>query len=945
MLTHVWAKVMNDSLSGDFDGQEVEYEEDVVTDRNLQEQEGTLGNCVGNSDPFCQAVGPPRRRYSTAVRRRLQVPSATDNVMTCSPGVVNTGWPSDYLSTWSTTTGATTITIEDGRGKPEHVGGRDQCWIAAQKAEIGAIGILWVVETGFCRAIQNVGPLSDPWLDTYPEFQFNTYLCKPTTACSLCPPTWKCQSGVCQQQCDASEVSVDEAKCSSLRHCRWFRGGCVEAWKTITCPVMGALVKNGDLRPDENGFVSKEQVFETFLFVGISASTARQTTEDNFNHLITPNQSNPEINIFEMNTIVDDVTAPPRNQSPAGALEHFRSTGVTDDVRRNERFALIIDENGEDGFCADEIKVNGVINHAVMRCISGIWDAECRPNDDSSTCRSRETNDVNEFKRPTVEGRVCGIGRNGRSECPSQLHGALDFMHMEFCSPTGIRARCGLQEFKLLWLEGIYPRDFDERSPRKCRDPASTHYGCQKCLDSARYDKRESLATQRYCRCMLATLLSQHWLEQIPEYIEAGCPAEQGIVPLPNGSNFFTYGNDSRCFRFASVASCKNISSDPESVFPDDWRRLSTDSQSSILNASGRRLESYESYWSVSKQSCEPYCLATGKFAAGCCKLIDPANLTYVYGPCDDAAVNNQVCVDNPNRRRSFSCATYLEKGVCDMILTSRRRIYAGEAKDHCAGTCGVCPTQMPTVSPTPQPTEDTTMEPTEAPLTSTTPQPIDDTTMEPTEAPTENPISTTATPEPTAVATPYPSMVPTSEPTEARPCIGIKWKGTKCARSCGNARKCNKKCATHCSQSCVCNLPSTTATQVTTTTTPCRDEPARRRVGYHCQLFETNGLHCYHAKSSRRRQLGGEAKDTCKLTCNLCDTEAPTIEPTPPPTEAKSCASMGKGWNDKKCNAQCTRLRNCPKACRKKCSSGCTCNASRRLIQAPDEYGSGKFV
>lgn len=206
------------------------------------------------------------------------------------------------------------------------------------------------------------------------------------------------------------------------------------------------------------------------------------------------------------------------------------------------------------------------------------------------------------------------------------------------------------------------------------------------------------------------------------------------------------------------------------------------------------------------------------------------------------------------------------------MILTSRRRIYAGEAKDHCAGTCGVCPTQMPTVNPTPQPTDDTTMEPTEAPLTSTTPQPIDDTTMEPTEEPTENPMSTTATPEPTAVATPYPSMVPTSEPTEARPCIGIKWKDTKCEKSCGNTRrKCHKKCASYCSQSCVCNLPST--------------------------------------------------------------------------TEAKSCASMGKGWNDQKCNAQCTRLSNCPRACRKKCSSGCTCNASRRLIQAPDEYRSGKFV
>ena len=84
---------------------------------------------------------------------------------------------------------------------------------------------------------------------------------------------------------------------------------------------MSALVKNGDLVPDVNGMITKQQTFNAMLNVGISEKAAKETTNGNFDHLTGPKL----INVYRMNTI----KAVGRPDLP-GALEHFRSTGIRD---------------------------------------------------------------------------------------------------------------------------------------------------------------------------------------------------------------------------------------------------------------------------------------------------------------------------------------------------------------------------------------------------------------------------------------------------------------------------------------------------------------------------------------------------------------------------------------------------------------------------------------
>ena len=92
-------------------------------------------------------------------------------------------------------------------------------------------------------------------------------------------------------------------------------------WRRITCPVLSALVKNGDLVPDAAGMITKQQTFDALMHVGISRKVATETTDAHFDHLPSPKR----LNVFFMNTV--------NNQGPAdppGALEHFRSTGIRD---------------------------------------------------------------------------------------------------------------------------------------------------------------------------------------------------------------------------------------------------------------------------------------------------------------------------------------------------------------------------------------------------------------------------------------------------------------------------------------------------------------------------------------------------------------------------------------------------------------------------------------
>lgn len=96
-----------------------------------------------------------------------------------------------------------------------------------------------------------------------------------------------------------------------------------QVWSRITCPVIGALFKNGDIVPDSGGRVSRQQTLDALVRVGVSLATAEETTFGNFMHLAEPQF----INIFEMNLLL------PHIASPFLSLEHDFSTGIRDGPR------------------------------------------------------------------------------------------------------------------------------------------------------------------------------------------------------------------------------------------------------------------------------------------------------------------------------------------------------------------------------------------------------------------------------------------------------------------------------------------------------------------------------------------------------------------------------------------------------------------------------------
>lgn len=115
--------------------------------------------------------------------------------------------------------------------------------------------------------------------------------------------------------------------------------------QTITCPVLSAMVINGDLIPDAYGKVSRQQVFHAFRRIGISLETATDTTMGNFQHMPEPQ----EINIFDMD--LPNPTRPLRT----GNVEHDLSTGIRDGPEPNFAiFAAFERFIGEDGIWREE---------------------------------------------------------------------------------------------------------------------------------------------------------------------------------------------------------------------------------------------------------------------------------------------------------------------------------------------------------------------------------------------------------------------------------------------------------------------------------------------------------------------------------------------------------------------------------------------------------------
>merc|ERR1712187_537457 len=295
-----------------------------------------------------------------------------------------------------------------------------------------------------------------------------------------------------------------------------------DAWKSITCPVMSMLFKNGDLVPDGEGRVTKQETFEALLRVGVSASVARQTTDENFK------PSDRRINILKMNTV--SVSDSRRAKDPEGPIEHFRSTGMRDDTgpgnfnEAEQKFKL------QEKICLDNEETE--YSHAHIDCVAIVWDREFT---------NVKSNDVNE------DLRTCNKWQSGPHDCPSQLHGALHFMHHEFGSPTGVNALVSKNDFRGMWLNATYPPDFIARSPRSCANNRPDHHGCQQCLDEVGSRASDSMEAQRYCRCMLATNLTHQELLQVDAYNASGCPRDAQAETV-------------RCHRHSS--SCEGVTAD-----------------------------------------------------------------------------------------------------------------------------------------------------------------------------------------------------------------------------------------------------------------------------------------------------------------------------------------------------------------------------------------------
>merc|ERR1712151_1280878 len=187
--------------------------------------------------------------------------------------------------------------------------------------------------------------------------------------------------------------------------------------------------------------------------------------------------------------------------------------------------------------------------------------------------------------------RSCKKWQSGPHNCPSQLHGALHFMHQEFGSPTGVSASVSKKDFRGMWLDATYPPNFIARSPRSCASDRPEHHGCQQCLDDVGSHASGSVEAQRYCRCMLATNLTHQQLLQVDAYIANGCPSGSRAESV-------------RCHRHGS--SCEGMTS---GVIKMKKRKKKNKKKA---NKKGRRLYLLTEQNGIGEQSCEPYCAAAG---------------------------------------------------------------------------------------------------------------------------------------------------------------------------------------------------------------------------------------------------------------------------------------------------------------------------------------------
>lgn len=280
---------------------------------------------------------------------------------------------------------------------------------------------------------------------------------------------------------------------------------------------MSALVKNRDLLPDCDGFVSKQQVREALLRVGISGKVVRETTDGNFDHL-PGDDSQKRLNLFGMNTIAGRNVG---GEEGDGPREHFRSTGIRDTASGTDA-----DSEGAARFehfnAHRRVATDDWTQLEISKAIAA-FDVDPGETNIWGT-PGVASNDVNE-DHPARATQGCGPADSVRAasmltgepddehKCFSNLHGSISFMFQEFGTPTGPGAQMSAEELRALYLRSEYPAGFKSRLPTSCTGGA---FGCDSCWQEylARIGAAGTHAPtgsardapqwqHRYCRCMM----------------------------------------------------------------------------------------------------------------------------------------------------------------------------------------------------------------------------------------------------------------------------------------------------------------------------------------------------------------------------------------------------------------------------------------------------------
>jgi len=224
-----------------------------------------------------------------------------------------------------------------------------------------------------------------------------------------------------------------KADCAGVKH----GNGACEAPRRITCPVVGMLIKSGDLVPsiDSAGlpFITRKQTKLAMLKRGISMEIATASTNGNFKSDAC--KTCPErINPFEMNTIKDGQSEDNQAGKPH---EHFRSTGIRDnDAQRPDKDLYAK---------AEEMLFGGnkwmQWSPKMIQRLADLFDRS--PND----CRG---------KAPGASQRsVMCSNDQADNIAPKTFAGSLENMLKEFHDPTtGLITQ---ERFKAMWLNNEFP--------------------------------------------------------------------------------------------------------------------------------------------------------------------------------------------------------------------------------------------------------------------------------------------------------------------------------------------------------------------------------------------------------------------------------------------------------------------------------------------------------